>query len=873
MEGSTGRSAARSRAPTVLLALLLLAAAPPVGAQVISVNFYHSTGTVAAGEEAGIVQIDGWNNLQAPGGFGLHDPAAGWGPVTVNDDSGLAAASVTSTLGSYYNGDSGTGATGLGASMMSEYVSWDSPTDGVPPDDSGTITVSGLGAEYTGPGYDVYLYFDTDVDTRTHTITISGQTVIGDDASTFNGVLVEAVGAGSDANYAVFRGLTAPSFSIDMDSSSGRGAMNGLQVVSASYVPPPLSGPHILLFVVDDMGWQDTSEPFADAPTVWNGLYRTPSIESLARSGIKLTDAYAASPVCSPSRTSLLTGRNPARTHITNWLSLVGRSNGNSIITDPLWASQGLQPGDGNTTLSTVLRDHGYLTAHVGKAHVGARETVGADPTTLGFDINVGGSGWGDVNGTGVGYFPDYGGTERVPGVEAYWPAGTYLNDALNAEAAKIIDQAIAANRPLFLNMWHYAVHTPIPNMGDPMFVGNYPTRPEPEDDYAAMLESIDHSLGVLVAHLQARGIADDTLVVFTSDNGGLSRFVRYDSPDPEEPWHRNEHNRPVASGKGASFEGGLRVPMVVAWAGQDPALPPVQPGLPIAPGSVSAEPVHTDDLFETLIRIADVPNAEPYFQDTDGVDIGPLLAGQPFDRGDALYFHYPHQWVDDVGVTPGIEPFTALREGRWKLIYYWSNRNWELYDLQADLEERTDLSVLQSGVVHELGTRMIDWLVAVGAQVPRDAITLIDEPLPRLPPPGCDDGVDNDGDGLTDAAEDVGCTGPGDTSEWDVRLSCDDGSDNDGDGLTDLADPVCASPTFGRERAKCQDGLDNDGGGGTDWDGGESILGAGNGDPNGPDPQCSAPWDDSERLELGSPWPAPAARPGRDRGKKLTPR
>ena len=200
------------------------------------------------------------------------------------------------------------------------------------------------------------------------------------------------------------------------DSSPGRGALNGLQIVSLGHTVSAPTGPNILIFLVDDMGWQDTSVAFDQQPSVWNGLYSTPNMQQLADQGMMLTSAYSASPVCSPSRTSLLTGRNPGRTNVTNWLSTVGRSDGNSVLTDPVWNSAGLQPGDGNTTIAEILRAEGYLTANVGKAHLGAEFTSGADPTALGFDINIGGSHAGHASS----YSPDYGGFYRAPGFEAY---------------------------------------------------------------------------------------------------------------------------------------------------------------------------------------------------------------------------------------------------------------------------------------------------------------------------------------------------------------------------------------------------------------------------------------------------------------------
>ena len=815
----------------------VFAAAPPALAEIVSVNFYHSTAVVGPSERAGLVVTSGWNDLKVPGGFGLVDPAAAFGPTIVTNAAGASVALLSSTLGSYYNGDSGTSATGLNAGLMSEYVAWDTDGDAVLPDDTGTITVSGLGSAFTGPGYDVYVLFDADANNRTFAITIGTETQVGSDASTFNGVLRKATGAGADSSYAVFRGLTADAFSIELDSSSGRAALNGLQIVSADH-PAPVNRPHVVVFLVDDMGWLDTSEPFHSEATVWNGLYYTPNMELLADRGLKFTQAYAASPVCSPSRASLLTGRNPGRTGITNWTSTVGQNGGSSILADADWTSEGLQPGDGNTTLPAILRQHGYLTAHVGKAHLGAEDTSGADPVTLGFDINVVGS----AAGYPPSYFPEPRGLDRLPGLEAYQGTGTYLGEALTLEAGKIIDQAVDANMPLFLHLSHYLVHAPLSGQGDPAVLPAYPGLPDPEDDYAAMLESMDASLGAILAKLEQRGIANQTLVLFASDNGGLSALVRYDSLDASEPWHVHEHNRPLASGKGSSYEGGLRIPLIAAWAGQASGQPAVQPDLPIPPGSTSDEPIHFDDLFPTLLSATGIPNPASYLQDVDGEDLTPLLsASGGFARSGPLLWHYPHQWIWEPGDGPGIEPFTAVREGDWKLVYFYVDERWELYDLSSDLEEAVNLATRETERVHQLGSDMIGWMSAVGANRPRDAATLQEVPPPALPPPGCNDGLDNDGDGRVDLA-DPGCEALADLSEWSALLTCDDGLDNDGDGFVDFgADPGCASPLFGLENPQCQDGLDNDGQPGIDFDGGVSILGVGNGDPDGADPQCAS--------------------------------
>ena len=518
-----------------------------------------------------------------------------------------------------------------------------------------------------------------------------------------------------------------------IDGNSARRLGNDM---AAAYIAA-IQRPNVILFLVDDMGWQDTSLPFYDSPTVFNSLYHTPNMEKLAARGMKFTNAYSDSPVCSPTRVSIMTGKNPARTRVSDWVG-DGISQ-NSYVRSPSWAATGLQPGDGNFTLPTILEENGYRSAHVGKAHFGGSGTAGADPVNLGFEINIGGSYLGNPP-QYFGPFPQI----DMPGLGAYGK-GAYLTDALTTEANKIIDQAVVDGVPFFINMAHYAVHTPLDGQGDPRFLGNYLDRPNPEDDYASMLESMDASLGVIMDRLEADGIADNTIIVFMSDNGGLSAHTRSDIGDP---WIRNHHNAPLFSGKASAYEGGLRVPMVVAWAGQPPDIAPINGSLPITPGSVSDTPVSSADLFTTILSMAGVQNLEQYTHDqgkriVDGYDLTPILNGSgTFRRDGALFFHYPHQTWGDIGFGPGIEPFSAVRDGDFKLIYFYGDGKAdgqgpdpriELYNLADDIGEQNNLASTHPIQAFELESELVQFLQDVNAQVPVIRATGVNAELPQF--------------------------------------------------------------------------------------------------------------------------------------------
>ncbi|XAM00448.1 sulfatase [Phycisphaeraceae bacterium D3-23] len=485
----------------------------------------------------------------------------------------------------------------------------------------------------------------------------------------------------------------------------------------------PPARPNIILFLVDDMGWQDTSVQFGPERTHWNDHYRTPNMQRLADRGVKFTNAYASSPVCSPTRCAILTGQNPARTGITDWVGH-GRS-GNDELQSPEWTSQGLQPGDGNITLPQVLSDAGYLTAHIGKAHFGSGP--GADPTNLGFDINIGGSHVGSPRGQGEqgAYFAPF--PENAHPNMAHFPEGTYITDALTQEAINVIDRATDEGKPFFINLAHYAVHTPIAGQGDPRFLGNYPDDlPQVERDYAAMVESMDASLGAVMDHLEERGIADNTIIIFFSDNGGLSNHTRATTDGNEDDvWQRDWHNSPAFSGKGSGYDGGMRVPMIVAWAGQD-----VDPLRYFSPARKSIRrPVDAADLYPTILGTTGIEHTD-LNERCDGVDLRSYWFS-PRDRHEfGLFWHYPHQWYNAPQATQeaGIRPFSAIRKDEFKLVYFYSPEGGEIeiYNVADDPMEQSNLmeDSPHPAFVQRMAGLLLDWLERTDAALPIDKAT-----------------------------------------------------------------------------------------------------------------------------------------------------
>jgi len=479
--------------------------------------------------------------------------------------------------------------------------------------------------------------------------------------------------------------------------------------------PRPDRQPNILLFLVDDLGWQDLSVALASERTGFNDRYRTPAVERMARQGLRFTQAYTASPVCTPTRTSILRGQHPARTRITDWTLHIDRdfSRGMPELGDAPWRREGLAPGP--ELLTERLRAAGYRTIHVGKAHFGAIGTPGADPFQMGFDRNVAGhaaGGPGSYLGT-----ENYGngkpGPWGVPGLEAYHGTETFLTHALTLEAEKELELAARDGRPFFMNMAHYAVHAPIHK--DERFYQQYRDAglDDAEARYAGLIAGYDDSLGRLWAKLEALDLADDTLIVFYSDNGGLTAHARGAAPDGGT---KDVHNAPLRSGKGSGYEGGIRVPMLVCWAGDE------DHGLPVPVGETVDAPVLSTDLYVTLLQLAGIDEATIAAGEPDGQSFLPLLAGATeLEQRRPLAWHYPHKWGPR---GDRYEPFTAYREGRWKIVYWYESRVWELYDLETDLGEAHDRMQDAPQVAARMQEAMRAWMRTTDAQRPTDKAT-----------------------------------------------------------------------------------------------------------------------------------------------------
>jgi len=471
----------------------------------------------------------------------------------------------------------------------------------------------------------------------------------------------------------------------------------------------PEKKPNIIMFLVDDMGWQDTSVPFWSRKTPFNERYHTPSMERLAKEGMMFTQAYASS-VCSPTRVSLMSGMNAAHHRVTNWTlekdkPVDGKSE---VLKYPDWNVNGVQPVDTiphtayGTLLPQILRDNGYFTIHCGKAHFGAIGTPSADPRNCGFDVNIAGhaaGGPGSYLGT-----ENFGNSERgvytplwgVPGLEKYHGDSIFLTEALTREALKSLDVAIAAGKPFYLYMAHYAVHIPL--YADKRFYEKYLNMGlnESEARYSSMIEGMDKSLGDIMDYLDRHGLAENTIILFMSDNGGFSLRPR--------AGELHTHNKPLNSGKGSSYEGGIREPMIVKWPGR------------VQPGSRCNDYLIIEDFFPSILEMAGIRKYSTV-QTIDGRSFVPmLLKSGSTSSGRDLYWHFPNNW----GPTgPGIGATSTIRSGDWKLIYFYEDCHFELYNIADDIGELSNLSAVQPARVRELASKLGKYLRGVKAQRP----------------------------------------------------------------------------------------------------------------------------------------------------------
>ncbi|CAA6693094.1 MULTISPECIES: sulfatase [unclassified Lentimonas] len=458
--------------------------------------------------------------------------------------------------------------------------------------------------------------------------------------------------------------------------------------------------PNIIVFLVDDMGWQDTSLPFLyeegkPVKTPANLRYRTPNMEVFATQGMLFTDAYA-QPVCSPSRVTLLTGKSAARHEVTNWVKPNGQETGWPVSPEH-WRRQGVDEAERGKTLPDRLSDAGYRTILCGKAHFGSMKSWAADPLAVGFEVNIGGSAIGLPGSYYANGEHPYGkGTDRaVPGLEKYHGSETFLTEALTLEFNAALEQSVQQGKRFYGYMAHYALHSPWNS--DPRFASHYKNDSSMNGSaraYATLIEGMDKSLGDIIQKLEDLEIAEETLIFFMSDNGG------------ENPMGQ----APLRERKGSLYEGGIRVPLMVAWAKPNPQNP-LQQQLPIPQDSVNHHLVHIVDLVPTILARAGVSLPEDAIM--DGYDLGATLSNPSEGSGrQSLLIHFPHDRKEKLAGT-------VYRKGDWKLVYRYQTAQAELFNLKDDVGEANDLSQQYPEKVSQMLSVMKQQLESQNAQYP----------------------------------------------------------------------------------------------------------------------------------------------------------
>lgn len=456
---------------------------------------------------------------------------------------------------------------------------------------------------------------------------------------------------------------------------------------------PQSERPNIVFALIDDMGWKDIG-------CYGSEFYETPNIDRLAQEGMRFTDAYAACPVCSPTRASIMSGKNPASVGVTDW---IGAHTKGKLIDAPYIDHLPLK----EKSVATSLREGGYDTWHVGKWHLGESSYY---PENHGFDVNIAGNHRGAPHN---GYFSPYDLENLEDG-----PDGEYLTDRLTDEAIHLVRNK--GDNPFFLYLSHYAVHGPI--QSPKHLVEKYEKKAkelgldkkqtfvtgenfscehkkdqhvkrrilQSDADYAAMIENLDNNMGRLFDVLAETGEAENTIVIFTSDNGGLS--TAEGSPTC---------NAPLNEGKGWMYEGGVREPLLVKWPGMT------------KPGSICNVPVTSPDFYPTLLEMAALPQQPE--QHIDGLSLCGLLSGAANNlQREAIYWHYPH--YGNQGGTPG----SSIRMGDYKLIEFFEDNKLELYNLSEDIKEERNLASEKIDLAKKMSVNLREWRESVKALLPK---------------------------------------------------------------------------------------------------------------------------------------------------------
>jgi len=478
-------------------------------------------------------------------------------------------------------------------------------------------------------------------------------------------------------------------------------------IIASACSSPDKERPNIIFVLVDDLGWRDVG-------FMGSSFYETPNIDRIADEGIIFTNAYAACAVCSPTRSSILTGRYPARTGITDWIR--GSYSGITIPADmqnptgydTVDTRKLLTPKNPNwmeleeTTIAELVKQKGYVTGHIGKWHLGLKPWY---PEQQGFDFNIGGTDFGQP----PTYFDPY--KRGKFSIENLAPRkeGEYLTDREGDEAVKFIHEN--QDNPFFLYLCNYAVHTPLQAKEE--LINKYSSKSEsdttlkkwiPETDeftarfgsrvplddqrnptYAAMIESVDDAVGKILNTLEELDLDENTIVIFFSDNGG--HIVSTD-------------NSPLRLGKGHPYEGGIRVPLAIRWPEN------------INSAITTDVPVTSVDFLPTLMSILNIKT--PADIEIDGSDLTPILT-QKADIDDRnIYWHFPHYWWGTK-----VTPYSIIRSGEWKLIKNWEDNSYELYNLNEDLSEETNCADENKDIVVELNRELENWFKEVNAKLP----------------------------------------------------------------------------------------------------------------------------------------------------------
>jgi len=449
------------------------------------------------------------------------------------------------------------------------------------------------------------------------------------------------------------------------------------------------SPPNVLVIVVDDLGWTDLG-------CYGSGFYETPSLDKFAQSAVRFTNAYSTCPVCSPTRVSIMTGRYPQRNGLTDYAGAPQPQNWKRN-TPLLPAPYRLELALEETTLAEIFRQAGYATCFAGKWHLGGEPYY---PQQQGFDVNIGGCEWGHPRG-GKHFFSPYANPSMSDG-----PDGEYLPERLASETVNFITSH--RDKPFLAVLSFYEVHTPLmttPKLKEkyqtkkqsirfagPLFVdrdGRKVRQVQEHAVYAGMVEAMDSATGRVLDTLDELGLAENTLVVFTSDNGGLSTSEGHPTS-----------NLPLRAGKGWMYEGGIRVPMIVR-----------APGKKYSSGSENDTPVNSNDIFPTATEYAglNAPSSNPL----DGTSLLPAMSGEKAGADRPLFWHYPHYG------NQGGSPSAAVRRGNWKLIHFFEDDHRAMYNLADDIGEDNDVAGKHPEILQEMRTLLDQWSQDVGAKFP----------------------------------------------------------------------------------------------------------------------------------------------------------